>query len=201
VLIILNQIRLVLTNVLFWIVDKFTHLSGKYRRRRVISKMQKGDVILASPKTLRLSPIALIYRILLRSQYVHSMLYIGNSKMIHTTSKYGVIIDNIPRKIYQKDRYTILRVHNLSDSQREHIVGEALKYRHKKLDHAGLITNIPSRFFGFNKPLLRFEKNRLWCSKLIYKVYSSQNIELVSSANMDNITSEDLSQSKILQKI
>ncbi len=199
--IIIDKIRLVLTDVLFWIIDKCAHISGKYRRQRVVSKMKKGDVILASPKTMRLSPIALIYRILLRSRYVHTMLYIGNSKMIHTTSKHGVIIDKIPKKIYYKERYTIFRVNNLSDLQRERIVGEALKYQHKKLDHAGLITNIPSKFLGFSKPLLRFEKNRLWCSKLIYKVYSSQNIELVSSANMDNITSEDLSQSKILQKI
>ena len=78
----------------------FNRVSGELRRRAVIAKIQPADIILASPRTLRLSPTALLYRVLLHAQYVHSMLYLGESKIIHTTTKYGVVIAPVPRKIF-----------------------------------------------------------------------------------------------------
>jgi hypothetical protein len=184
-----------------WLVNAFNRMSGELRRRAVIAKMQKADIILASPRTLRLSPIALMYRVLLQAQYVHSMLYMGEGKILHTTTKYGVMTAPVPRKIFKKDRYTILRAKHLRAEQRQQVVTEALKLRDKKLDYAGLVTNIPARLFGLRKPLLKLENNRLWCSKLIYQAYSATGIELVSLANKENLTSEDLSRSPLLEKI
>lgn len=183
------------------ISELFDRLSGGLRRKVIISKLHKADIILASPKTLRLSPIALIYRLLLQARYVHSMLYIGNERIIHTTTRHGVSVNKLPRKIYKKERYTILRTRRLSRDQGERAVREALRIRHKKLDHAGLITNIPSKLLGLKKPLLRLEKNRLWCSKLIYQTYLRVGIELVSPDKAETVTSEDLNHSRLLEKI
>lgn len=176
--------------------------SGKIKRQRVIAKMQRGDIILARPRTFSLPLIPLIYRLLLRAQYVHSMLYLGGSKVIHTTARYGVRIDKVPRKIYSSKRYTIYRVLMVnSDLKRAQIVKEALKYKDTKLDHAGLITNIPARIMGLKKPLISFSKNRVWCSKLIYQIYKALKVEIVPLENTSNITSEDLSNSKVLKRI
>lgn len=169
----------------------------------MIAKMKKGDIILACPRTFRLPFIPLIYRLLLGARYVHSMLYLGGGKILHTTARYGVKIDRVPRKIYSQNRYTVCRVKKLaSPQQREQIVQEAWKYKDKKLDHLGLITNIPSRLIGLKKPLLSSARNhRLWCSKLIYMVYRACHIELVPLKNTGNITSQDLSKSAMLNKI
>jgi len=129
------------------------------------------------------------------------MLYIGDAKIIHTTTKHGVIVDRLPRKIFKKERYSVFRVKNLSISQRQYIVDEALKYKNKKLDQLGMFTNVPARLFGFKKPFLRFEKNRLWCSKLIYKSFYAYGIPLVEHEESENITSEDLSRSEVVKKL
>jgi hypothetical protein len=50
-----------------------------------------------------------------------------------------VIIVPVPRKIFKKDRYTILRAKHLRPEQRQQVVTEALKLRDKKLDYAGLM--------------------------------------------------------------
>jgi hypothetical protein len=184
-----------------WLVNAFSRMSGDLRRRTVIAKMQKADIILASPRTLRLSPVAFMYRVLLQAQYVHSLLYIGEGKILHTTTKHGVIIAPVPRKIFKKDRYTILRAKHLRAEQRQQVVTEALKLKDKKLDYAGLVTNIPARLFGLRKPLLKLEKNRLWCSKLISQAYSAIGIELIAPDHAENLTSEDLSRSPLLEKI
>lgn len=184
-----------------WLVNAFKHMSGELRRRAVIAKMQKADIILASPRTLRLSLFAFLYRLLLRAQYVHSMLYIGEGKILHTTTKYGVVISPVPHKIYKKDRYTILRAPHLRGEQQAQVVTEALKLRDKRLDYAGLVTNIPARLFGLRKPLVMLEKNRVWCSKLIYQAYFASGIELVAPEYKENLTSEDLSHSPLLEKI
>ncbi|MFO7891831.1 MAG: hypothetical protein R6V04_16010 [bacterium] len=176
--------------------------SGNLRRRGAIANMKKGDIILARPRTFVLPLVPLIYRLLLRSQYVHSLLYLGRGNIIHTTARYGVKIDKVPRKIYSKSRYTVYRVKDFDpDLQGEQVVKEALKYKNTKLDHAGLITNIPARIMGLKKPLMSFEKNRLWCSKLIYQIYKANHIELVPAKKTGNITSEDLSKSEVLTKI
>ena len=126
---------------------------------------------------------------------------VGDAKIIHTTTKHGVIVDRLPRKIFKKERYSVFRVKNLSISQRQYIVDEALKYKNKKLDQLGMFTNVPARLFGFKKPFLRFEKNRLWCSKLIYKSFYAYGIPLVEHEESENITSEDLSRSEVVKKL
>jgi hypothetical protein len=177
------------------------YVSGEARRRAVIARLQKADIILASPRISRLSPIALSYRLILRSRYVHSMLYIGNGKIVHTTAKDGVVVSKLPRSIFRRERYTIFRVKNLNPETRDRVIEAALKWRQKKLDYAGLITTIPSRLIGLRKPLLRWEKNRIWCSKLVYKAFSAERIELVPPENSENITSEDLSHSYVVERV
>jgi len=184
-----------------WIKRFFGWLSGNLRRRAFINKLQKGDIVLASPRTARLSPVAMTYRLFLRSKYVHSMLYIGQGQIVHTTTRYGVVVDKLPRKIFRADRYAAYRVRNLGPEERSQVVREALKWRYRKLDHAGLLTNVPSRLLGLRKPILRWERNRIWCSKLIYKVFRTVGIEIVPSEKAENITSEDLSRSPTLERV
>ncbi|MGD2154805.1 MAG: hypothetical protein PVG79_16170, partial [Gemmatimonadales bacterium] len=174
-----ERLEAVLSAVWAWIVRLYDRLSGELRRRAVVAKLQKADIILASPRTLRLSPVALIYRLFLRSQYVHSMLYLGGGKIIHTTGRFGVVVAPLPRKIYRRDRYTVLRAPQLRPQQRQQVVAEALKLRGRKLDRSGLVTNVPARLFGLRKPLLRLEKDRVWCSRLIWQAYSANGIDLV----------------------
>jgi len=176
-------------------------VSGEARRRAAIARLQKADIILASPRITTLSPIALGYRLFLKSRYIHSMLYIGNGKIVHTTARDGVVVNRLPRSIFRRERYGIFRVKNLDPESRDRVIKTALMWRQKKLDYAGLITTIPSRLIGLRRPLLRWEKNRIWCSKLVYKAFSAENIELVPPEKSEGITSEDLSRSGIVEMI
>ena len=83
------------------------------RRRAVLSRMKKADVVLASPRFGSLSPIALMYRLLLGSHYVHSMLYVGGGRMLHTTTRHGVVVARMPRKVFDRNRYAIYRARGL----------------------------------------------------------------------------------------
>jgi cell wall-associated NlpC family hydrolase len=176
-------------------------ISKNLKRRSAIARMRKGDIILASPRTSRLSLIAFMYRLFLKSQYTHTMLYIGKGKVIHSTGKKGVVISKVPGKVHRKEKYSIFRVKNMEAEDRKKVVEQALKWKDKKLDHAGLISNIPARLLGLSKPLIRWERNRIWCSKLVYDAYKTIGIELVIQEKAENITSEDLHQSQILRKI
>jgi hypothetical protein len=177
------------------------YVSGEARRRAVIARLHKADIILASPRIATLFPIALGYRLLLRSRYVHSMLYIGGGKIIHTTVRDGVVVNRVPRSIFRRERYAIFRVKDLTPEGRDRVVEAALTWRKRKLDYAGLITTVPSRLVGLRRPLLRWEKNRIWCSKLVYKAFLDQGIELVPAEDAESITSEDLSKSSMVEKI
>jgi hypothetical protein len=167
----------------------------------MLANMVEADIILASPRTLRLSPIALVYRMLLRARYVHSMLYLGQGKMLHTTSRHGVVVSSVPRTIYRRDRYAVFRVPYLRVRERRRVVKEALKFRSKKLDQPALVTNIPSRLLALRRPLIRLEKNRLWCSKLIERAYAAAGVELVTAEKRDTVTSEDLARSQALVRL
>jgi hypothetical protein len=171
------------------------------RRAAVLGNMVPADIILASPRTLRLTPVALAYRLFLRSEYVHSMLYVGRGRMVHTTTRQGVVLAPVPRSIYKRDRYTILRAPALGARQREQVVEAALRARGTKLDVSGLVTNIPSRLLGLRKPLLRLERNRLWCSMLIARAYAAAGLNLVPPEQRENVTSEDLRKSPVLVRV
>ena len=177
------------------------YLSGEAKRQAVVARLRKADIILASPRITTLSAIALSYRLVLRSRYVHSMLYIGDGRVVHTTAKDGVVVTKLPRSIFRRERYAIFRVKNLDREKRDQVVAEALKWRNRKLDVAGLITTIPSRLIGLRKPLLMWEKNRIWCSKLVYKAFMAENIELVPPEKAERITSEDLSRSCVVDRL
>jgi hypothetical protein len=178
----------------------FQILIRKIKRQRIILKLEKGDIILASPRFARLSFIAFFHRVMLGARYVHSMLYIGNGKVIHTTTRYGVVIGRVPGKISSSERYAIFRVKNLTPEQKEQIAKEALKWHKKKLDATGLVRVIPQRLI--NLPTRSAQKKQsVWCSKLIYQVYLSQGIELVPRDQADIIISEDLSKNPLLQRI
>jgi hypothetical protein len=183
------------------VTGAFGRLSGRLKRRAFVAKLKEGDVILASPRTLQLSAVNMMYRFFLRAKYVHSMLYLGDGKIIHTTSKKGVQIAKLPRKINKKGHYKVVRDKNITSEQRDAVVEEALKMQGQQIDPVGLITNIPARMLGFRKPLIRLEQNRLWCAKLIYKAYSAVGIELVGPDNAGNITTEDLNNSTLLRRI
>lgn len=184
-----------------WIVRIVRHLTGGMRRAAVLGNMAPADIILASPRTLSLTPVALAYRLLLRADYVHAMLYVGRGKMVHTTTRHGVVVEPVPRAIYRRDRYTILRARAMDARQRERVVAEALRYRGARLDVSGLVTNIPSRLLGLRKPLLRLEKNRLWCSKLIARAYAAAGVVLVPDDRAENVTSEDLRHSPAVVRL
>jgi len=183
------------------ILSHFRYVNRRLRQQAVILQLKKADIILAKPGFFNLSPIALLYRLLLKSEYVHSMLYIGNGKIIHTTTRNGVIIHKVPGKIYKRNRYSIYRAKNLVAAQRNQIVNEALQFRHMKLDLMGLIVNVPKNMLGIKKSLLKLERNRLWCSKLVYQAYSAAGIYLVPETESNIITSERLSKSKVLDRV
>ena len=172
------------------------------RRRAVLSRMKKADVVLASPRFGSLSPTALMYRLLLGSHYVHSMLYVGGGRMVHTTARHGVVVGRMPRKVFDRDRYAIYRARGLTADERERIVVKALQSLDRKLDHAALVTNIPSRWFGLRHPLWKLEKNGVWCSKLIAEAYrAGAGVELVPKRQAGTITTEDLSRSPALERV
>ncbi len=179
----------------------FKDWTGRLRRRRFLGRMQAGDIILASPGTLGLSVPALLYRVFLRSTYVHSMLYIGGGRIIHTTARQGVVTGKAPRKIYKKNRYAVLRVKGLSPEKRGLAVRRALEWEGRKLDHAGLITNVPSRLLGLRRALISMEEERIWCSKLIYQAYASVGVELVPPERADVVSSEDLAHSPLVTRL
>lgn len=175
--------------------------SGALKRRAVMARMHKADIILASPRTLRLSPFALLYRLVLRAQYIHSMLYLGDGRIVHTTTKDGVVTAPLPRKIFKRNRYTILRAKDLKSEDQECVVKAALQLKEYRLDYVGLLTNVPARLVGLRKPLLHLEHQRIWCSMLIYQAFLACGIELVPPLHCENVTSEDLCQSPLLQTI
>ncbi len=172
--------------------------SGRARRRAVIARMLPGDIVLASPRLRRLSLTAVLYRLLLRSRYVHAMLYLGDGRIIHTTAREGVTVDRLPGKLFDRDRYRIRRVSGLSPEQRAAVIAEARSLLDHRLDHVGLVTNIPARWLGLPNPLWHAERNRLWCGKLIHTAYARHGIELVPEAEPGTITSEDLARSRTL---
>ncbi len=196
-----DRIKAVATAVWAWIVRAYQWLTGALKRRAVIARLLPADIILASPRTMSLSPIALVYRLLLKAQYVHSMLYVGNGKILHTTTRYGVVVTRVPRGIHRKDRYTILRDPDLGYEQRVQVVRAALEMTDRKLDHLGLATNIPAKLLGLRKPLVRMEQRRLWCGKLINEAYGRAGVELVPPDLTGTVTSEDLSRSSKLEPV
>jgi hypothetical protein len=173
-------------------------LHARSRRRALIARMQPGDIVLASPRLRRLSLIALLYRVLLRSRYVHTMLYLGEDEVIHTTARHGVTIDRLPGKLFDRQRYRVRRVPSLSAAQRRQVVAEARALLDHGLDHVGLVTNIPARWLGLPHPLRRAERDRVWCGKLVHAAYARAGIELVPGEEAGTVTSEDLARSPVL---
>ena len=121
---------------------------------------------------------------------------------VHARRNFVDIAENFPQdcryvlkvyeQIYKKDRYSIFRVRHLSSEKREKLVAEALKWKDKKLDHVGLISNVPARLLGLERVSLSCERNRVWCSKLIYEAFFVAGIDLVPPGKAGVITSEDL---------
>lgn len=163
--------------------------------------MQPGDIVLASPRLSRLSITALLYRILLGARYVHAMLYLGDGLVIHTTARRGVTIDPVPGKIFDRQRYRIRRAPGLDREMQLRVVAEARSRLDRGLDHAGLITNIPARWFGLRHPLLRTERNRLWCSKLIHTAFARAGVDIAPVGREGTVTSEDLAKSERLRDV
>ena len=190
-----------LRRVWSWVVATYARLTGELKRQAVIARLQKADIILASPRTSRLPPLALAYRLLLGAQYVHSMLYIGGGRIIHTTSRHGVVVGRVPRGIYRRNRYAVYRAVGLDERQRGRIVAEALKWKGKRLDYAGLVTNLPSRLFGFRRALISAERERIWCSRLVASAYLEAGVEIVPRERLASVTSEDLAHSPIVRRV
>ena len=175
--------------------------SGPVRRRSLLARMRPADVILASPRTRRLSFTALSYRLLLGSRYVHTMLYLGDGEILHTTAREGVTIARAPGRIFDRERYRILRVAGLVPESRRRVVDSARELLDHGLDHLALVTNIPARWFGLPHPLLKAERNRVWCSKLVHQAYREAGVELLPEGGAGTVSSEDLAESPLLVEI
>lgn len=178
--------------------DHWEKLSGRARRRLVMARMQPADIVLASPRLRRLSFTALMYHFLLRSRYVHAMLYLGDGLIIHTTSRHGVVLGRLPGKVFDHQRYRIRRLPGLAPAERRQVTIEARALLDHGLDHVGLITNIPARWLGLPHPLLQTERNRLWCGKLIHTAFARAGFEIAPDRAPGTITSEDLAGSQAL---
>ncbi len=198
---LLFHIRSFLEILFYKAVRFFRIFTGKVRRQAAISQLKKGDIILASPLTRRLTFISLFYRVLLKSHYTHSMLYIGNGKIIHTTDRFGVIVTRVPRKIYRPDIYSVYRIKKIDDSMRDAIVTAAFKWQKHRLDRAGLVKNLMMNLFRLKKPVSEGNKNKIWCSKMIYLSYLFAGIELLPKNQAEHITSDTLSKSYLLERV
>ncbi|MBD3223781.1 MAG: hypothetical protein GF313_03580 [Caldithrix sp.] len=185
--------------------NSFLRLTGwhsRIKRDAYLKKLKAGDIILAKPLTRQLSLYALLYRIVLHANHIHSMLYLGEGKILHTTAASGVVIAKVPKKIYRSDRYTIMRQLSLNDDERRSIAREALDWQDYKLDFGGLLSNVPAKYFNMKKPPVTSSNGRIWCSKLINQIYEDVlNIRLVKTQQVPTITSEDLWHSPVLTDI
>ncbi len=179
----------------------FLRLVGRFKRRAVITRLHKADIIVASPALKRLSFIALLHRLMLRSTYVHSMLYIGNGKILHTTSRNGVVIHKVPGKIFSKKRYAVYRVRVISREQKTRVIEEALKWHKAKIDHVAMFKLIPQRLFGWFRPVATEKDKSLWCSRLIYRSFLNAGINLLPDQNTSIVVSEDLANSPLVKRI
>ncbi len=179
----------------------FPRLVSRFKRRAVITRLHKADIIVASPALKRLSFIALLHRLMLRSIYVHSMLYIGNGKILHTTSRHGVVIHNVPGKIFSKKRYAVYRVREISREQKMQVIEEALKWHRAKIDHVAMFKLIPQRLFGWFQPAATEEDKSLWCSRLIYRAFLSAGIDLLPDQDTSIVVSEDLANSPLVKQV
>ncbi|NOZ57873.1 MAG: hypothetical protein GXO73_13925 [Calditrichaeota bacterium] len=183
------------------VVLVWRRFSGELKRRAVLAQLEPGDIILASPPTRRLSPVALVYRVVLGARYVHSMIYIGRGRIVHTTSRFGVVVGKAPRGIHRSDRYTILRVPQLSLEQQRQLVQEALRWQGRRLDTAGLIANVPRRLLGVPRRRREEDVDRVWCSKFVAVLFRKVGVELVPDDQLGSVTSEDLAASPVLQRV
>ncbi len=138
---------------------------------------------------------------MLRSTYVHSMLYIGNGKMLHTTSKHGVVIHRVPGKIFSKKRYAVYRVEGMNRQQKNRVIEEAVKWHKAKIDHIAMFKLIPQRLFGWFRPPLEAENKSLWCSRLIYQAFLKAGIDLLPGRQTDMVVSEDIAGSPVVKRI
>lgn len=164
--------------------------------------MQPADIVVASPRLRRLSPIALAYRLLLRSKTVHSMLYLGGDRMIHTTSRDGVVMGRLPRKLFDGQRYVVYRVPGLDEAQREAVIAHATAQLERRVDHVSLASNIPSRWLGLRRPLVPSREDRLWCSRLIVEAYRvGAGVELVPGQADETVVTEDIRKSPVVERV
>lgn len=179
----------------------FLRLVSRFKRRTVITRLHKADIIVASPALKRLSLIALLHRLMLRSTYVHSMLYIGNGKILHTTSHQGVVIHKVPGKIFSKKRYAVYRVREINREQKTKVIEEALQWHRTKIDHIAMFKLIPQRLFGWFRPVATEEDKSLWCSRLIYRSFLSAGIDLLPDQDTSIVVSEDLANSPLVKQV
>jgi hypothetical protein len=182
-------------------ISVWHNLSGVLRREIMLSGMRKGDIILASPPWYRLSPIAFWYRVLLRSRYVHSMLYLGDRKVLHTTIRRGVVIHRVPRKIARGDRYAILRLKSLYSVNTNRVAVYALAMQSHRVSIVSLIVTIIVRLTGSFESWLKVCRKSLRCSQLIDLAYGTEGMTLVPSRPRETIISQDLMESPFLERI
>lgn len=176
-------------------------VTGAVRREILLSGMRKGDIILASPPWYRLSPIAFWYRMLLRSRYVHSMLYLGDRKILHTTIRRGVVIHRVPRKITRRDRYAILRLKAGHSVNMDRVAQYALSMQSNRVSITALIATLVVRLTGSTRFRSKMVRKSLRCSQLIDLAYSTAGMTLVPSRPRETIISQDLMDSPFLERI
>jgi hypothetical protein len=51
------------------------------------------------------------------------------------------------------------------------------------------------------KAILSWKANRIWCSKLIYKSFLTMGIDLIPGKETEDITSEDIASSPLIERI
>ncbi|HHS14185.1 MAG TPA: hypothetical protein ENN03_10530 [bacterium] len=182
-------------------ISIWRNLSGVLRREIMLSGMRKGDIILASPPWYRLSPIAFWYRVLLRSRYVHSMLYLGDRTVLHTTIRRGVVIHRVPRKIARGDRYAILRLKSPYSVNTDRVAAYALTMQSHRVSIVSLIAVLIVRLSGSAQFRFKLARKSLRCSQLIDLAYDTEGTTLVPSRPRDTIISQDLMESPFLERI
>ena len=144
------------------IIERFTKLTGDLRYPKLVHKYDPyqidkqiknvliGDIVLVRTKGY----FSNILQSLIGSFWTHSAIVVNNQKQIVEAVGSGVRLCSIQSLIYQSDYLAILRLKDISNSERAKITGIALHMIGKPYDYKFNVYNSES----------------VYCSEIIYPI-------------------------------
>lgn len=137
------------------------------------NKLQAGDVILSSERTLRSKGI----RITTKSDFSHAMICVGLASYVHAHGP-GVEIANPQRELF--DAPTRIKVLRYVGPDRERVIYEACAFVRKRV---GTQYSVPEALATKLPRARRNLSNRQFCSRLVAQAYAAGGVDLVADAD------------------